>query len=83
VGSGVGTWPCARMRMRGVARRRTLQSAGRAQPSGQRAVDCLTLQKFELNNIFSKYESCSVKYPLQLLQRVIGCLVKGLAGNVC
>jgi hypothetical protein len=51
-----------------------------AQLSGQRAFDWCFLQKKELDEIFTKNESCRVKYPLQ--QRAIGCLVKGLAGNV-
>jgi hypothetical protein len=35
-----------------------------------------------VDEIFSKNESCSVKYPLQLLQRPSYVFLKGLSRNV-
>jgi hypothetical protein len=91
VGGGEGTatprasWPARGSVHRG--RRRAEAHAPECEvgqkPSSQCAFDCRFLQNFELGDIFSKYETCSVKCPLQLFQRAIGCLVKGLAGNVC
>jgi hypothetical protein len=76
----VGVLSCARTRAasRGGARSRARFGE---QPSSQRTVDCLLLQNFDLGDIFSKYESCSVKCPLQLLQRAIGVLMIGLIEN--
>jgi hypothetical protein len=50
--------------------------------TNQRRFDRIFLQKFEVDEIFSKNESCSVKYPLQLLQRPSYVFLKGLSWNV-
>jgi hypothetical protein len=47
----------------------------------QRWFDRVFLQKFELDEIFSKHESCSVNYALQLLQRPFYAFLKGLSRN--
>jgi DNA-binding PucR family transcriptional regulator len=63
----------------------TLQCAraqvGLKSPS-QRQFDRIFLQKLELDEIFSKNESYSVKYPLQLLQRSSYVFLNGLRKNV-
>jgi hypothetical protein len=81
-GRFASAWPRAWTRAPGVARRRALQSAvGHNRPVNARLTAFFS-KTFDLGDIFSKYESCSVKCPLQLLQRVIGVLMIGLIGNV-
>jgi hypothetical protein len=48
----------------------------------QHQFDYVFLQIFELDEIFSKNESCRVKYPLQLLQRPSNVFLNGLSTNV-
>jgi hypothetical protein len=50
--------------------------------ASQRRFDRVFLQKFELDENFPKNESCSVKYPLQLLQRPSYAFLNGLSRNV-
>jgi hypothetical protein len=79
-GRSAEAWPCAQTRAR-VAPRHALQSAGWLNRLGQRSFDRPKLQKFELDEIFSKNESCSVKCPLQLLQRPSYVFLTGLSRN--
>jgi hypothetical protein len=65
--------------------RRRSRAPGRwlgLESTNQRRFDRVFLQKFELYEIFSKNESCSVKYPLQRLQRPSNVFLKGLSWNV-
>jgi hypothetical protein len=57
--------------------------AGRASPSSQRYFTTFKLEISKWNSIFSKKESCRLKYRLQHSQRSTWCLSKGSAKNTC
>jgi hypothetical protein len=78
-GGGATCWARAH-----VGRRRSRVPGHRSgqNSSSQRRFDRVFLNKFEVDENFSKNKSCSVKYPLQLLQRPSYVFLNGLSRNV-